>query len=679
VVKSFRVILIATSLVTAILLSTFVIPVTAQEVVNYSAEALRVMEFGDWYYMSARALSYHGIWEEATLMHGINVQGSALSAFTEVFAMFSADIFNKFEAWGLAVSNFGTETRTNTPTNNVQQSEVTISINPTNPNNLVAGSHLNNLQTGSVGCNAYFSNDGGSTWTDIGTLPGITVASGDPVVASDALGNHYYNCLEFAGTNNVLVSKSTDGGASFGAPVIAASGNPSVFNDKIWIVADTFPGSPNVNNIYVSWSQISAAGTSLQFVRSTNQGTSFSAPITISTGGANQDSHPFVAPNGDVFVVWLDLSNSQIVIARSTNAGVSFGAPVVIDSQFFEPFVRFLLDSDGNGTPDTVREGIDLNGCVDGSGRLNVIWSDFASAISTESDIFYSSSTDNGGTWSAPTVVNSVTANDQFFPAIACQQDDNTAHFAWIDRRNDPLNNRFIDVFYASTNTGLPPFTNLQVTTVASDLQTTIALPFEPKIGDYIDMDASSIMAHPVWTDLRVVAVPTNTGGDVFTSAGIKTQPAVCGDGIVNQPTEQCDPQPPGSLPTATCDINCQNIVQPICGDGIVNQPTEQCDPAPAGSLPTATCDINCQNIVQPACTVDSDCDDGQFCTLDSCVAGVCVFNPNPDPSCERVGGEFIGVDTTALLVAGFQANALWLLPAIAAIGIAAVVIRRIR
>jgi len=205
-VKSFRVILIATSLVTAMLLSTFVIPVIAQEGDNYSVEALRIMQFEDWYYISARALSYHGIWEEATLMHGINVEVNAQSAFTEVFAMFSADIFNKFEAWGLSVLSFGTETRTNALTNNVQQSEVTISIDPNNPNNLVAGSHLNNLQTGSVRCNAYFSNDGGSTWTDIGPLPGILVASGDPVVASDALGNHYYLCLEFTGTNNVLVS-----------------------------------------------------------------------------------------------------------------------------------------------------------------------------------------------------------------------------------------------------------------------------------------------------------------------------------------------------------------------------------------------------------------------------------------------------------------------------------------
>jgi len=124
-----------------------------------------------------------------------------------------------------------------------------------------------------------------------------------------------------------------------------------------------------------------------------------------------------------------------------------------------------------------------------------------------------------------------------------------------------------------------------------------------------------------------------------------------------------------------------------FCGDGII-QPGEQCDPTPPGSLPTADCDIFCQNII-PECIVDADCDDADFCTLDSCVTntgsviglvngGNCVFVPNPDPLCQSVGGEFIGVDNSALLVAGFEANALWLLPAIAAIGIGVVVIRRI-
>ncbi len=48
------------------------------------------------------------------------------------------------------------------------------------------------------------------------------------------------------------------------------------------------------------------------------------------------------------------------------------------------------------------------------------------------------------------------------------------------------------------------------------------------------------------------------------------------------------------------------------------------------------------------------------------------------EPREPRVGGEFIGVDSTALLLAGFQANALWLIPAIVAVvGIGIVIARK--
>jgi len=75
-------------------------------------------------------------------------------------------------------------------------------------------------------------------------------------------------------------------------------------------------------------------------------------------------------------------------------------------------------------------------------------------------------------------------------------------------------------------------------------------------------------------------------------------------------------------------------ISPPICGDLIV-QPPETCDP-PDG----ITCDAQCMFI--------------------------------------SVGGEFLGVDSTALLLAGFQANALWLIPVIvSAIGIGIVIARK--
>ena len=49
------------------------------------------------------------------------------------------------------------------------------------------------------------------------------------------------------------------------------------------------------------------------------------------------------------------------------------------------------------------------------------------------------------------------------------------------------------------------------------------------------------------------------------------------------------------------------------------------------------------------------------------------------DITMEMVGGEMFPVDTTALLLAGAQLNAIWILPAIAAIGIGAFIVSRKR
>jgi hypothetical protein len=63
----------------------------------------------------------------------------------------------------------------------------------------------------------------------------------------------------------------------------------------------------------------------------------------------------------------------------------------------------------------------------------------------------------------------------------------------------------------------------------------------------------------------------------------------VCGNGIV-QPGEDCDP-PNGT----TCNAMCKNVAAPMCGDVMINQASEQCDPpAPAGNF-TQACNATCQ------------------------------------------------------------------------------------
>jgi len=85
----------------------------------------------------------------------------------------------------------------------------------------------------------------------------------------------------------------------------------------------------------------------------------------------------------------------------------------------------------------------------------------------------------------------------------------------------------------------------------------------------------------------------------------------------------------------------------------------------------------NCEQLTSLICIDEDICTD--FVGCDPVEGCVFEFDPTNDPTCrEEVGGELLPVDTTALLVAGVQANALWLIPVIvAAIGIGIVIARK--
>ena len=132
-----------------------------------------------------------------------------------------------------------------------------------------------------------------------------------------------------------------------------------------------------------------------------------------------------------------------------------------------------------------------------------------------------------------------------------------------------------------------------------------------------------------------------------------------CGDGMVDL-GEECDDM--NNLNTDACLNTCKDAT---CGDTFVWQGVEDCEPPN-----TQTCDAFCKEIV-------SICPNGIIEPPETC-------DPPDGITCDAqcmlifVGGEFLGVDSTALLMAGFQANALWLIPAIVAVvGIGIVIARK--
>src|SRR5262249_33169600 len=147
-------------------------------------------------------------------------------------------------------------------------SETSITINPSDPSNIVGGSN----EIDRLPMRGYFSSDGGKTFGAVDLpLPPPTSTNGtdfgsDPGVAFDTRGDVYYSYLvvffhrffDSVQGSEMAVAKSTDGGKTW--PQVTyfnyTTGNGK-FNDKPMIAVDTNPNSPFRDNVYVAWDSAS--------------------------------------------------------------------------------------------------------------------------------------------------------------------------------------------------------------------------------------------------------------------------------------------------------------------------------------------------------------------------------------------------------------------------------------
>ncbi|BCJ47517.1 hypothetical protein GCM10010168_18750 [Actinoplanes ianthinogenes] len=255
------------------------------------------------------------------------------------------------------------------------------------------------------------SGDGGATWTR-GFLPGITTSGGgtfgqasDAAVAFDARHNVWLiSSLGISGsTVNVLTSRSTDGGLTWGNPVTTATGSL----DKNWIVCDNTASSPFFGNCYTEY-DITTAGDSIRMKTSTNGGATWGAALAPGGSHTGLGGQPVVLPNGHVIVPYLSLSDT-IRSFRSTNGGASWNSTVQVSA---------ISHHDPNGG---LREEPLPSAEADAAGTVYVSWSDcrFRSGCPSN-DIVVAKSTSET-TWAAPTRVPidaTSSTVDHFTPGI---------------------------------------------------------------------------------------------------------------------------------------------------------------------------------------------------------------------------------------------------------------------
>src|SRR5215510_6892874 len=388
--------------------------------------------------------------------------------------------------------------------------EPSIAVNPRDPQQAVVAWQVN--------ASVAYSKDGGQTWTIAeGTAPKDYRVSGDVSVTYDAAGQAVlcYIAFDKLGTsqywahgatrNGIFVRRSPDGGQTWRpnpSPVIFHESTPQIpFEDKPYIVSAN--SGPHAGDLYVGWTQFTLTTTELLFSRSTDGGISWSRPIKISSvpglprddNGALEGFDGVVAPEGTLYTIWDDLDG--IMMAESHDGGVSFTKERRI-LRTGPGFFGITGVSRSNGFPQI---GIDPR-----SGALYVAWSDYTNG---DVDVFVSSSTDHGRTWSAPVRVNNDPIHngmDQFFQWMAVDPVNGAVNVVFYDRRTD---NKQTTVTLARSLDGGRSFSNYALDQESFEAEGDF-------LGDYLALAAYGNRIFAAWAH--------QTSGEAKSERGKKTR-----------------------------------------------------------------------------------------------------------------------------------------------------------
>jgi hypothetical protein len=215
------------------------------------------------------------------------------------------------------------------------------------------------------------SNNNGASFGTAKVISPVVVESIAAQVA--ASGNNVYIAGHDGSEDNteIFFMRSTNNGGSFSNPIsINNNHEASIFNK---IIADA-------NNVYLVYMDNSRNNFDVFFRRSTDNGASFKDIINLSNNAEHSGSPAMGVIGGNVYVAWVDSTTNQpgtdILFKTSTNSGASFSSTKNISNNPGE-----------SGFPQISRSGT----------AVRIVWQDWL--FGGQTDVLFRASGDNGFTF----------------------------------------------------------------------------------------------------------------------------------------------------------------------------------------------------------------------------------------------------------------------------------------
>ena len=468
--------------------------------------------------------------------------------------------------------------------------EPSITVDPTNPNRMSIGWRQFNSVTSNFRQGGYgFTTNGGLTWTFPGVLENNVFRS-DPVLVADDTGRLFYNSLLQSFFDDIW--GSLNGGQTW--TKLQATGN-ATGGDKQWHAIDNTTSTGHGFQ-YQAWSTGGNNFGGRQFSRSIDGGVTWLNPVNIPN--SPQWGTLDVASNGNLFIGGINTSTNVFWCIRSTNAKNGAVTPSFdLSTQvLLGGTVGFSRPINPEGLVGQVFLQVDRSG-TSTNNNIYMMASLTPTGFTTGSDVMFSRSDDGGQSFTAGVRINDDPINHSKWHWLGTFSiaPNGRLDAVWMDTRN-AANNTDSQLFYSfSTNGGVTWSPNVAVTPPFNPF---LGYPQQNKMGDYITLVSDNTGANVAYAatfnseeDIYYVRVapgvaPTPTPTPVPTATATPTPIATA----TATPLSTATPTPVATAsPTATPAPTPTPTPGPTATPGPTSTPGPSATPTPPGPTPTPT------------------------------------------------------------------------------------------